>query len=167
MGSDVALPFWILQLVIDSTAVWSSSWWRHQMETFPRHWLFVRGIHRSLVNSPHKGQWRGALMFSLIYALNKRLSKQSWGWWFETPTRSLWSHCNACPFFLTVTWINHRGLVTSHCVKELTVKVQFRGLELFKRNGALFQEEFYPPSIFRPSLTSCWYDCERMAPIRT
>ena len=42
------------------------SWWRHQMENFPRHWPFVRGIHRSPVNSPHKGQWRGALMFSLI-----------------------------------------------------------------------------------------------------
>ena len=26
--------------------------------------------------------------------LNKRLSKQSWGWWFETPSRPLWSHCN-------------------------------------------------------------------------
>ena len=42
------------------------SWWRHQMETFPRYWPFVRGIHRSPVNSPHKGQWRGALMISLI-----------------------------------------------------------------------------------------------------
>ena len=27
--------------------------------------------------------------------LNKRLSKQSWGWWFETPSRALWRHCNA------------------------------------------------------------------------
>ena len=36
------------------------------METFPRYWPFVRRIHRSAVNSPHKGQWRGALMFSLI-----------------------------------------------------------------------------------------------------
>ena len=44
------------------------SWWRHQMETFPRHWTFVRGIHRSRVNSAHKGQWRGALMLSLICA---------------------------------------------------------------------------------------------------
>ena len=35
---------------------------------FPRYWAFVREIHRSPVNSPHKGQWRGALMFSLIYA---------------------------------------------------------------------------------------------------
>ena len=33
---------------------------------FPCYWSFVRGIHRSPVNSPHKGQWRGALMFSLI-----------------------------------------------------------------------------------------------------
>ena len=36
--------------------------WRH----FPRYWPFVRGIHRSPMNSPHKGQWGGALMFSLI-----------------------------------------------------------------------------------------------------
>ena len=41
-------------------------WWRHQIETFPRHWPFVWGIHQSPVNSPHKGQWCGALMFSLI-----------------------------------------------------------------------------------------------------
>ena len=33
---------------------------------FPRYWPCVRGIHRSPVNSPHKGQGRGALMFSLI-----------------------------------------------------------------------------------------------------
>ena len=38
--------------------------WKH----FPRYWSFVRGIHRSPVNSPHKGQWRGALMFSLMCA---------------------------------------------------------------------------------------------------
>ena len=33
--------------------------WKH----FPRYWPFVRGIYRSPANSPHKGQWRGALMF--------------------------------------------------------------------------------------------------------
>ena len=38
--------------------------WKH----FPRYWPFVRRIHQSPVNSPHKGQWRGALMFSLICA---------------------------------------------------------------------------------------------------
>ena len=52
-------------------------WWRHQMWTFsallaicagnsPVPGEFPRGIHRSPVNFPHKGQWRGALMFSLI-----------------------------------------------------------------------------------------------------
>ena len=60
----------------------------------PYYWPFVRGIHRGPVNSPHKGQWRGALMFSLICALNKRLTKQWWSWWFETPSCSLWRHCN-------------------------------------------------------------------------
>ena len=35
---------------------------------FPRYWPFMRGIHRSPVNSPHKGQWSEALKFSLICA---------------------------------------------------------------------------------------------------
>ena len=61
------------------------TWWRHQKH-FPR--------YRSPVNSPHKGQWRGTLMFSLICALHKRFSKQSWGWWFKMSSRSLWRHCN-------------------------------------------------------------------------
>ena len=33
--------------------------WKH----FPHYWPFVQGIQRSSVNSPHKGQWRGALIF--------------------------------------------------------------------------------------------------------
>ena len=76
-----------------------SEYWCHddviKWKYFPRYWPFVRGIHRSPVNSPHKGQWRGAFMFPLICALNKRLSKQSWGWWFETLSSPLWRHCNA------------------------------------------------------------------------
>ena len=46
--------------------------------------------------SPVKGQWRGALIF-LHLSLNKRLSNQSWGWWFETPLRPLSRHCNVMP----------------------------------------------------------------------
>ena len=38
--------------------------WKH----FPRYWPFVRAIHRSPVNSPHKGQWSGTLIFHLICA---------------------------------------------------------------------------------------------------
>ena len=36
--------------------------WKH----VSRYWPFVWGIHRSPVNSPHKGQWRGAFIFPLI-----------------------------------------------------------------------------------------------------
>ena len=46
--------------------------WPHddvvKWKQLPRYWPFVRRIHRAPVNSPHKGQWRGALMFSLICA---------------------------------------------------------------------------------------------------
>ena len=48
------------------------TWWWHddiiKWKHFPRYRPFVRVIHRSSVNSPHKGQWRGALMFSVISA---------------------------------------------------------------------------------------------------
>ena len=68
--------------------------WKH----FPRYWPFVQGIHRSPVNSRHKhdkGQWHGTQMFSFVdLRLNKRLSKHSWVWWFETPSRPLCRHCN-------------------------------------------------------------------------
>ena len=53
---------------------------------FSRYWPFVRGIHRPPVNSLHKGQWRGALMFSLICAwINGSVNYR------EDP---LWRHCN-------------------------------------------------------------------------
>ena len=48
--------------------LYSRTWWRHQMEHFPHYWPYVRAIHRSPVNFPRKGQWRGALIFSLTYA---------------------------------------------------------------------------------------------------
>ena len=52
------------------------------METFPRHWTFVREIRRSPVNSLHKGQWRGALMFSLICVwINGWVNNREAGGW--------------------------------------------------------------------------------------
>ena len=65
--------------------------WKH----FPPHWPFVRG-HRwfPLTKASGAQPW---CFFDL--RLNKRLSKQSWGWWFDTPLRSLW-HCNAWLIFV-------------------------------------------------------------------
>ena len=70
------------------------SCWRHQMETFSALLAICAG------NSPVPGEipaqkpvtWSFDVFFDL--RLNKRLSKQSWGWWFETLSRQLWRHCN-------------------------------------------------------------------------
>ena len=70
------------------------SWWRHQMETFSALLAICVG------NSPVTGEFHAQrpvtrnFHVSLIGALNKRFSKQSWGWWFETPSRPWWRHCN-------------------------------------------------------------------------
>ena len=49
---------------------WAGYWVSHddviKRKHFPHYWPFVPGIHRSLVNSLHKGQWHGSLMFSMI-----------------------------------------------------------------------------------------------------
>ena len=63
--------------------------WKH----FPCYWPFVRGIHRSLVDYFHNGQWRETLMFSLMYAWKNTLNKQWSSQLFETPERSLWRQC--------------------------------------------------------------------------
>ena len=53
-----------------------TAWWRHQMETVSAILALLREIHRSPMTSPHRGQWRGALMFFYMRP-NKRLSKPS------------------------------------------------------------------------------------------
>ena len=70
--------------------------WKH----FPRYWPFVRGIHRSPVNSPQQSQWRGALMFSLI-------STGTNGWVNNRDVGDLrrhWTHCNITVMFLQLIW---------------------------------------------------------------
>ena len=52
------------------------------------------GNSPSPVNSPHKGQRRSAFVVFFDLRLNKRLSKQSRHWLCETPSHSLWRHCN-------------------------------------------------------------------------
>ena len=62
------------------------SWWRHQMETFPALLALCEG------NPPRPVTRSFDVFFDL--RLNKRLSKQSMRRWFNTPSRSLWSHCD-------------------------------------------------------------------------
>ena len=67
------------------------SWWRHQMEKFSALLAFCSG------NSPVTGEILAVTRsFDVFFdmRLNKQLSKQSWGSWFDTPSHSLWGQCN-------------------------------------------------------------------------
>ena len=59
------------------------------MEFFSRYWLFVTGIHLSPADSTQKGQWRGASMFSLIYAWTN-------GWVSDRDAGDLRRHRASC-----------------------------------------------------------------------
>ena len=71
-----------------------ASWWRHEMETFSASLAICAG------NSPASGEFPAqrpvTRSFDVFFhlCLNKRLRKQSGGWWFEMQSRPLWRHCN-------------------------------------------------------------------------
>ena len=70
------------------------SWWRHQIETFSALLALCAG------NSPVPGEFPTqrpvTRSFDVFFhlRLNKQLSKQSWGWWFDTLSHPLWRHCD-------------------------------------------------------------------------
>ena len=70
-------------------------WWRHQMETLSA--LLAICARNSPVPGEFPTQRPVTRGFDVFFDLhrNKRLSKQSWGWWFETPSGPLWRHGNA------------------------------------------------------------------------
>ena len=92
------------------------SWWRHQMETFSALLAICAG------NSPVPGEFPTqrpvTRSFDVYFDLrpNKRLSKQSWGWWFETQSRPLWRHRNAHGTS-SVIKINMRGIRSTQMTK--------------------------------------------------
>ena len=61
---------------------------------------------------PYPAQWQVTRSFDVFFDLhlNKRFSKQSRGWWFETHLRSLWYHCNGEQFPRNVQDSNHENM---------------------------------------------------------
>ena len=83
------------------------TWWRrHQMETLSA--LLAIYARNSPVTSEFPAERPVTRSFDFFYLrLNKRLGKQSWGWWFETPLRPLWRHCydiSKCHSLIICTW---------------------------------------------------------------
>ena len=82
------------------------AWWRPKWKHFPSYWPFVRGIHRWPVNSPLKGQWRGALMFSLVCAwINGWVNNREAGDLIRHRAHYdvivMWSHWSACHMYIS------------------------------------------------------------------
>ena len=77
---------------VNSSAL--TSWRRHQMETFSA--LLALYTGNSLVTGEFPAQRPVTRSLDVFFPLrqNKQLSEQSWGWWFETPSPSLWRQCN-------------------------------------------------------------------------
>ena len=82
-----------------------SSWWRHPMKTFSV--LLVTCAGNSLVTGEFHAQRTVTRSFDVFFdlLLNTRLSKQWWGWWFETQSRPLWRHRNGpCSIWKQLYW---------------------------------------------------------------
>ena len=70
------------------------SWWRHQMETFSALQAICAGNSQVPGEFPTQRPVTRSFDVFLDLRLNKRLSKQSRGWWFETLPHPLWRHTN-------------------------------------------------------------------------
>ena len=88
--------------------------WRHQMKTFSALLAICAG------NSPVPGEFPTqrpvTRSFDVFFhlRLNKRLSKQWWGWWFETLSGPLWRHCNGTLMIVTFWMLSRSELDTEH-----------------------------------------------------
>ena len=120
---------------------------------------FVRGTHRSLVDSPHGGRWRGALMFCLICAIRKRLSNHSRRRWCLRRHRA--------HYYVTVLviykWIYQYGLSVTLLAKAvhgrnlLTVYVRVQWVVSWKFFGS------FTPHFSNNNFFTGWYLLTRIA----
>ena len=90
-------------------------WWRHQMETFSALLAICAGNY-SPVTGAFLAQRPVTRSFNAFFdmRLNKPLSTQWWGWWFETLSRQLLRHCNEWVFKNTSQWNVSRNSVNFH-----------------------------------------------------
>ena len=76
-------------------------WWRHQLGTFSALLTLWAGNSPVTGGFPSQRPVTGSFDDFFDLGLNKSLSKQSWSWWFETPSRLLWRHCNDMRIVIT------------------------------------------------------------------
>ena len=86
----------------------ASTWWRHQIETFSALLVLYAGISPATGEFPPQRPVKQSFDVFFDRRCNKRLRKQSWGWWLERPSRSFWCHCTEYRFtfalYLCTMW---------------------------------------------------------------
>ena len=120
------------------------------METFSALQALCAGI--SPVPGEFPAQRPVTRSFDVFFDLrpNKRLSKQSWGWWFETLSCSLWRHCND---YITVAVISsffyrNNYITNIPCMDRLREKTMTRITNKgFLKSGG---------SVWNFLVTQCW-----------
>ena len=88
--------YWAIEVETLYMIGWSKTWWRHQMETFSVLLALCAGNSPVTDEFPAQRPVTRRLDVFFDLRLNEQLSKQSWGWLFETPSRSLWRQRNEC-----------------------------------------------------------------------
>ena len=130
--------------------------WNH----FPRYFRWIPRTQRPVTRS-----------FDVFFdlRLNKRLSKQPWGWWFETPPWSLWRQCNVYVLGCSVCVFYNRPFKQLDISKCNYIKVH-SGYGLHQRPDALLYNAFslwpipYPEwflyihNVFSTVNVICWFE---------
>ena len=123
------------------SAIWvvgsffSEAWWRHQMETFSA--LLAICVGNSPVPGEFPIQMPVTRSFDVFFdlRLNKRLSKKSWGFWFETLSCPLWRHCNG---ILVNVSIEHNYVVYI-IINSIVLMANELKDSLVKNGGSFYQ----------------------------
>ena len=91
------------------------TWWRHELETFSALLAICAGNSPGTAEFPAQRPVTRSFHGFFDLRQNKPLSKQSWGWWFETLSRPLWRHCNG----LFLWHLLHDSSIVIHWSKSL------------------------------------------------
>ena len=107
----------------------SVTWWRHLMVLFSALLALCEGNSPVTVEFPSQKPVRRSFDIFFDLCLSKRLSKQSWGWWFGTPLGSSWRHCNDLSELLYITPHVYTNLTNvSHTNNIVTAGCHFKYL---------------------------------------
>ena len=114
------------------------------METFSALLAFRAGNSPVTGEFPARKPWRRALIFSLICAWTNKWA-MIWCRWFETPSRSLWRHCNEKQY-INHNLVRRQRIEVIYCKTGVWICVEY----MFITSPVLYVDNVMQASIFKP-----------------